>query len=316
MSTSTLTDRYVHDVVRRLPADQRQDVATELRGTIADTIEARRPEDAEQAEHAVLTEMGDPIHLAAQYADRPNVLIGPTLYSTYIRLLVILLCTVLPLVTVALVIIDVLDGVGAEGILGTVAWAVFGVGAQIIAWTTVVFALLERAQRRRHTRAAGNWSPKDLTQITPRDRAGGSAWASAVFSAAALGLIVWQQVAQPFRTDAGEQIAILDPALWNGWIWPLLIGLGAAVVAQLLRIISGGWTRKLVLAYLVIEVLQVVPMVWILYQQELFNPAFLAEVNQDWTTPDEVYTGAAVIVVILAVGGVVGRFRQIATKAS
>lgn len=37
MTTDTLTDRYVREVVRRIPADQREDVAEELRTTIADT---------------------------------------------------------------------------------------------------------------------------------------------------------------------------------------------------------------------------------------------------------------------------------------
>ncbi|MGW4107442.1 hypothetical protein [Streptomyces sp. NPDC004976] len=41
MSTGVLTERYVHEVVRRLPADQRDDMAQELRATIADTIEGR-----------------------------------------------------------------------------------------------------------------------------------------------------------------------------------------------------------------------------------------------------------------------------------
>ena len=37
MNDNTLTDRYVHEVVRRIPANQRDDVADELRATITDT---------------------------------------------------------------------------------------------------------------------------------------------------------------------------------------------------------------------------------------------------------------------------------------
>lgn len=312
MSTNTLTDRYIYDVVRRIPADQREDVAQELRGTIADTIEARATDDVERAEREVLTEMGEPIALAAQYADRPNVLIGPALYPTYIRLLTIVFSSLLPVVVVLMVILDVLDGEGLASILGTALWVTFSVGAHIIAWFTVVFALMERARRREGAGAkAAEWSVDDLPEVPPRDGGGGGAVASAAANAIAFALIVWQHVARPFRADAGEQIAILDPALWSGWIWPILIGLLLAVVLQVMRMTAGGWTRRLVLAYLGVEVLLVAPLAWILHQQMLFNPAFLAQTNQDWTTPDEVYTGAAVIVLLIAVSGIVTRFRQV-----
>ena len=46
-SGSSLTERYVYAVTRRLPEDQRVDVGEELRGTIADridTLAADRPD--------------------------------------------------------------------------------------------------------------------------------------------------------------------------------------------------------------------------------------------------------------------------------
>ena len=39
--TTTLTDRYVAATLRRLPARQRADIDTELRGLIADAIDGR-----------------------------------------------------------------------------------------------------------------------------------------------------------------------------------------------------------------------------------------------------------------------------------
>lgn len=312
MSDTSLTERYVSEIVRRIPANLRHDVADELRGTIADTIDAREPTDRQQAEREILTEMGDPISLSAQFADRPQMLIGPGLYPTYIRLLTILLCTVLPVFTVLMVAMDVLDGAGAAAILGTALWAIVGAGAQIIAWSTLIFALLERY--RPGARGAGraeNWSVDDLAEVPERDTGGAGAWAAVVAHIVFFGLIVWQHLARPFRTETGEQIAILDPALWSGWIWPALTGLLGAAVVQVLRIAARGWTRRLVTAYVVIDVLIAVPFIWVLYQQILFNPALLAEVNQDWTTPDEIYTGAAVIVAIAALSGTISRFRQV-----
>lgn len=147
----TLTDRYVALVVRRIPADQRGDVADELRATIADTVEARGPAGPEAAEREVLTEMGDPIRLAARYTDRPLALIGPALYPTYIRLLTVLLSTVLPVVTAVSAVLDVLDGQGAGEVIGGAVGAVLSLSTQMIAWLTVVFALVERSGKRAGT---------------------------------------------------------------------------------------------------------------------------------------------------------------------
>jgi len=113
MSTNTLTERYVYAVVRRIPADQRDEVAEELRSVIADTVEARGA-----TEHEVLTEMGDPVRLAACYVDRPLALIGPDLYPAYVRTLKVLLVGVLPVLAVLATAAEVFDG-------GGVAEAVF-----------------------------------------------------------------------------------------------------------------------------------------------------------------------------------------------
>ena len=43
MNGNTLTDRYVHEAVRRMPEDQRDDVGDELRGSITDSVEALTP---------------------------------------------------------------------------------------------------------------------------------------------------------------------------------------------------------------------------------------------------------------------------------
>ena len=50
MTTTTLTDRYVWAVLRSLPEAQRADIDRELRGTIADTIDAKIEAGSEPAD--------------------------------------------------------------------------------------------------------------------------------------------------------------------------------------------------------------------------------------------------------------------------
>ncbi|MER5972824.1 hypothetical protein ABT112_24340 [Streptomyces sp. NPDC002055] len=303
-STSTLTDRYVAEVVRRIPAEQRGDVADELRATIADTVEARGPADPEAAEREVLTEMGDPIRLAARYADRPLALIGPGLYPTYVRLLTVLLSTVLPVVTAVTMALDVLDGqeVG-EVIAGAVA-VVLSTGAQMIAWLTVVFALIERAGA-----VGGTWTPDNLPDRRVPKKRGAAAYAAVAWHALLIALIVWQHTAQPYRTDGGIRLDVLDPRLWSGWIWPILAGLVGLVTLDAIRAVRV-WTRSLAALSAVAEAAFALPLAWVLYRQELFNPAFLSDINGGWQTPDSFYTVAVVGVLAVGAGEVLKRLHE------
>ncbi|MGW0431721.1 HAAS signaling domain-containing protein [Micromonospora sp. NPDC003197] len=313
MSTNTLTERYVHEVVRRIPADQRDDVAEELRTTIADTVDARNPADPAAAEREVLTEMGDPIRLAARYAGRPLALIGPELYPTYVRLLRLLLSTVLPVVTVVVVVIDVLDKNDLGSIIGSGIGAVLTIGAQMIAWLTVVFALIERSRQRDEVikGSTTEWTPDQLPEMREAaDKSGITACATAVWDLVLIGLIVWQSTAKPYRADNGERIQVLDPALWSGWIWPMLAGLAALVVLNLIWFATRNWTMTLAVPHAIAQAVFALPLAWILHQQKFFNPEFLASITKDWTVPDTFYTVAALGVLAVAGSEIVQRFRE------
>lgn len=309
MSTSTLTERYVHEVVRRLPADQRDDIADELRTTIADTIEARDPDRPEAAEREVLKEMGDPIRHAARYTDRPLALIGPDLYPTYIRLLVLLLTTVLPVITAVFVLLELVDDNGLGAAVGAGVETVFTVGAQMVTVLTVLFAVAERVGHRKGTLIrTTDWTPDDLPETREPDKGGVGALMTAVWYALLLGLIVWQQISEPYRTDGTEErIAVLDPDLWSGWMWPILAGLAGLVALSLVRVVTHRWTTRLAILHAAAQALFVLPLAWILHQRQFFNPDFLADVT-DNTTP-EVYTGVALIVLVASLVSVVKSFR-------
>lgn len=310
MSTNTLTERYVHEVVRRIPADQRDDVADELRATIADTVEAREAEDPASAEREVLIEMGDPIRLAARYADRPLSLIGPEFYPAYIRLLKVLLSAVLPVVAAASVLIDVLDGEDLLPALAGGAGAVLTVGAQMFAWLTLVFVLVERSRTlERSVYGPGAWTPDDLSDLPRPGRQDAAAYASAAWNSLLLALIVWQHVAEPYRAD-GDQMPVLDPALWSGWIWPILAGLAGVVTFELVRAAAHRWTVPLAACYAAAQALFALPLAWVLHQRMFLNPDFLTTVNGGWTVPDSLYTVTILGVLAVSALDAVTRFRE------
>ncbi|MEO3782661.1 permease prefix domain 1-containing protein [Actinocorallia sp. B10E7] len=310
MSANTLTERYVHEVVRRIPADQRDDVADELRAAIADTVEAREAQEPASAEREVLTEMGDPIRLAARYTGRPLSLVGPEYYPSYVRLLKILLSAVLPVVAAASVVADVLDGGDIVSVLAGGIGAVITVGTQMFAWLTIVFVLVERSRTlERSVHGPDAWTPDDLPDLPRPGRQDAAAYASAAWNTLLLALIVWQHVAEPYRTDRGG-IPVLDPALWSGWIWPILAGLAGVVTFELVRAAVHRWTVPLAAGCAVAEALFALPLAWVLYQHMFFNPEFLAAVNDGWTVPDSFYTIAMLGVLAVSAIDAVKRFRE------
>ncbi len=313
MTTNTLTERYVHEVVRRIPAVQRADVADELRATIADTAEARGEDDPVVAEREVLTEMGDPIRLAARYADRPLALIGPELYPTYVRLLKVLLTTVLPIVVVAAVVIDVLDEKDLGSAIGSGIGTIITVGAQMIAWLTVVFALIDRSNHRDDVAAStSKWSPDDLPELQQSEKRNRGAIVAVVWNTLLIGLIIWQHTAKPYRGD-GSRLEVLNPDLWSGWIWPILAGLAGIVVLELIRVASRSWTLTMAGWYAAAEAAFALPLAWVIYQHDIFNPEFLTKFNGDWTTPDAFYTVAGLVVLAVSASEVVKHFREART---
>ncbi len=149
--TSSLTDRYVLATVRGLDDEQRVEVERELRATIEDMIDGRleagsatRPE----AERAVLTELGDPVRLAAGYSGRPLHLIGPGVYPEWLRLVRVLLVVVVPIsvigTLVARLFVEDLATTNVGSLVGSSIALAFTVALHVVFWTTLVFVILER----------------------------------------------------------------------------------------------------------------------------------------------------------------------------
>ncbi|MFE7785106.1 hypothetical protein [Streptomyces nigrescens] len=219
-----------------------------------------------------------------------------------------MLSTVLPVVTAVGAVLDVLDGQGAGEVIGGAVGAVLSLGTQMIAWLTVVFALVERSGKRAGT-VGGAWTPDDLPERRVPKKRGAAAYAGVVWHALLIALIVWQHTAQPYRTDGGIRLDVLDPGLWSGWIWPILAGLVGLVTLDAIRAVRV-WTRALAVWSVCAEAAFALPLAWVLHRQEFFNPAFLSDVNGGWQTPDSFYTVAVAGVLAVGAGEVVKRFRE------
>ena len=166
-----LIDRYVYDVVRRLPEKEQGEVSRELRANIYDML----PDDATDDDiRAVLQELGSPALLAEQYRQHPRCLISPSIFDNYVRALK----WVLPLVGCILLVIGLFQGgIGAakNGVteLPKFLSRIISVGISTgvegalhaLIWTTVGFAIADRVGTK--TRDIDSWSVDKLPDDVP-----------------------------------------------------------------------------------------------------------------------------------------------------
>ena len=312
--SSSLTDRYVRATVADLDDEQRADVERELRTTIEDMVEARAHagEPTAQAERAVLTELGDPMRLAAGYSGRSLHLIGPGVYPLWLRLTRLLLAVIVPLAALGHVVARLLtDAVATDGI-GAVAADTVGlaltVALHVVFWTTLVFAVIER------TSASGELSPWNPDQLpeTGEGRVGIAETAGSLVLLALVALgIVWQQTSSPVRAE-GDPVPILDPALWSGWLPFLLLVLLAQAVLAVVVFRARRWSRRSAVAGMVLDLAFAVPVLLLLWGDRLFNPELVAElVRGGWENAQRDLTVSATIgVLVVLVWSIVDGIRR------
>ncbi|MGC0274616.1 permease prefix domain 1-containing protein [Pseudactinotalea sp. Z1739] len=235
---TTLTERYISATVKSLPDDAQEDVRAELEASIADAFEARieQGEDPDNAERAVLTELGDPTVLAAGYTDRRLHLIGPQYYLTWWRLLKLLLMIVPATAMVAVALGQGLADAPVATIIGRTVLVGITVTVHLFFWVTVVFVILERTG----TDTGVNW---DLDQL-PEPQSTATSRVDLVVGLALLGLaagaILWDQYLG-FLRIGGEALPVLHANLWP-WAIVLIVLQGVHGVVLYLR---GRWTTGL-----------------------------------------------------------------------
>ncbi|PPF43553.1 hypothetical protein C5B85_12705 [Pseudoclavibacter sp. AY1F1] len=292
----TLTERYVSAAMRTVPDDQRADLEAELRASIGDLVEGRveSGEPSSTAEIAVLTELGDPELLAANYTDRKLFLIGPRYYLMWWRLLKVLLWIIPACAAFGVAIAQTLAGSGIGEIIGEVVAISLSVVIHVAFWTTLMFVILERSGT---PSGAGKWSIDDLPEIRQTGANATELVASLVFLALGAGAIVWDRFVGFVPTQPG--LSFFGHELWPWWAIGLIVlfVLEAAYSVALYR--TGRVTIPLAWANAVLAVLFMSLLLTALGRGLLLNPDFFATIIP---SAESAATVTTIVTVMIAFG--------------
>jgi hypothetical protein len=287
-------DRYVNEVGRRLPANQRADVEREIRSLIEDEaagrLEAQEQQglgqlDAEATVLAVLRQFGAPQEMAAKY-QAPRYLIGPAMFPIFQIVLGIVLAVT---AFASLFGLAVAAGTGGVPSLGDSLGNLFNNILQAFGSVTLIFVALERLGVRASLKRAETWDPRSLPPVKDEQRV--NVFETAVeigFSAALLGLAVNYLngvTGAVLMNGEWQPFPLFSQALLQYIPW-LMVLWGADIVVNIALLARGRWEPATRIAALVLAGATA-----ILFYQILVGPPIAA-----WAPLDPAFKVTAAII--------------------
>ncbi len=242
-----LLERYLQAVKFWLPKEQKEDIIAELSEDIRSQIDEKEAElgrKLNEAElEAILKQRGRPILLANRYLPQEQ-LIGPVLFPIYrLVLKIVMLCYLVPWAVTWIALLIFNSGYATKfaghswvEILGSLWAQLWGTAFLAAGTVTLVFAILERVQRKSHF--LEEWNPRKLPPVNNPNLI--SRFNSIVELAANMFFCIWwtgHMSSGVVLNQVNLRIA-LAPAPWRYFFWGFLliafvnIGLAIANLAR------------------------------------------------------------------------------------
>jgi hypothetical protein len=326
-----LIEIYIQEVTRRVPEKSREDIALELRSTIEDML----PEDYTKEEiKLVLEKLGNPAMLASGYRDQPMYLIGPRYFDLYVTLLKMILPIAISIGLIVMIAEYFISHGGGETviqvvitIMGKGIGTIIDVGIQTFFWLTVVFAILERADKKNDMHPLSSslkkWTPDDLKNIPfiPKKKI--------ISKLEVFGYLFWTAIWATLYFYAnhlvgiyegnGNRLEFVTPVLNQEVLvsnWPIvLVVIGLEIALALYKFIKGQWTKQVAVFNTVTELIGALVFLVIISNPNLLHQEFIAYMTDLFTINAEqlkrwIVGGVISIYVVFAVFNVFDGFRK------
>lgn len=309
MNEQEMIERYIYEVTRRIPQENREEIHLELQTLIEDM----RTEENITIEE-VLQKLGNPAELAKSFRDDNNYLIGPEYYDNYIWVIKIALIGI----GISAVVSAIAQGIaGTEGIMDAVNWANFLAnfltnffaelfstaitGAfSMIGIVTIIFAVLEYqkvkvsikpetnwtvGELNKNTASVKTWTPNSLPPV-PDKRAvisrGDSVFSIIVITVLAALLLFAPQLFGAFRYDGSTVKSFACIFNLNEWnrIAPIFVFcLFVGMIDEIIRLVTGYYCKPVMYSSIICNAIQIIGSIILLKFTPLWNPDFVTQLQ-------------------------------------
>lgn len=287
-----LVESYIKEVTRRVPAQKREKIATELQSTIDEMLPGNY---SEQEEKAVLEKLGNPALMASKYVNRPMYLIGPRYFELYITVMKI----VFPIVAITLFILTILGELfsfsGEEKVINFIfsiimesVLNILGALFQAFFWITAIFVILERRDKSKSnvplTVTGKEWTPEDLKALSEKAKEKLVSKWELFISLFGLAIFLFlyfynEKIIGVYESYNGELEFVLP--VFNAGVllafWPIIMLAITIEVGMLLyRYVIGQWTKKMALWNTVRNLFSTIVFLIVIFEDNLMNHEFVS----------------------------------------
>lgn len=317
---NNLIERYVHDVARRLPEKDREEVKKELRANIYDML----PDNAaDEAVKKVLYELGSPASLAEKYRTKPRYLISPAYFDEYIGVLK----WVLPLVGVIVMVIGFAVGAfdaakSASTDFVAVASGIISKGVsmgvtaafQALFWTTFGFVIAEHSGEKKPKIGEHGWRVEDLPEVQnekariPLSEGIAELIVTVVFSILGLLFCAGRLPFAMMIINGDMQFSnIFSQSFLTMLIPVILISLMLAIIQSIAKITDRRWSVFVCASVVAKQLIGMALSLYMLNQPHILSDEFVAFLNSTGVTNIfPAVNGTSIFVVVLSVLIIIG----------
>ena len=291
-----LIERYVYDVVRRLPDKQRQDIKEELLTLIEDMLEERLDNGKSEKENveAVLRELGSPASLADKYRGDAGCLISGEYYSVYIQVLkIVLICVAAGMLIAAVVsffVKGIEPGMQLNGLVGVMEEGIVSVAAipgaciQAFGILTLIFAIMEKNKVKLQDKS--DWNLEELPKV-PEKKALISRterFVEIVFTVLVMIMFICVPELMGAWLKSGDGVVVAIPvfnmAIWNTTLPLLLISMLAGLVDELVKLLKGRYCFTVLWTNIVTNIISIIVAAKMLVTKDVWNSNFANQIRE------------------------------------
>ena len=291
-----LIERYVYDVVRRLPEKQRQDIKEELITLIEDMLEERLDNGRSEKENieAVLRELGSPATLADKYRGDSGCLISGEYYSVYIQVLkIVIICVAVGMLIAACVsffVKSIEPGMQLSGLIVVMEEGIVSVAAipgaciQAFGILTLIFAIMEKNKVKLQDKS--DWKLEELPEVPVKKALISRSESIVGIVFTVLVMIMFMCVPELmgawFANGDGVVVAIpvFNMAIWNTTLPLLLVSMLAGLLDELVKLLKGRYCFTVLWTNLVTNLVSIIVAVKLLITPDVWNPNFANQIRE------------------------------------